>query len=170
MMRCRRLLGIATVLLVGALLAAGCERIDAWLHPATCSLSHRTIHRGMAVELQLGGHVPQKACCLRCAITYSQQTGKRVRILSVTDYVSHKRILPDRALYLVGSNIAPCAGPPVEVPASRRELVAELWDRCLSSVLAFASREDAQRFEAEHGGTIETFAEVVGDAKVVAAE
>jgi nitrous oxide reductase accessory protein NosL len=158
----------AAVLCAGPLLS-GCDRIDTWLHPSRCSLSGRAIHRGMGVRIQLEGRGPSRACCLRCVTAYSEQTGKTVRVLSVTDYVSHARVSPERAFYVVGSHVTPCAGPRADVTANRRELPLRDWDRCLPSIIAFARREDALQFRAEEGGGIESFDEVVAGTKVVAA-
>jgi len=154
--------------LAGALSATGCDRLAAWLHPSTCSLSGRRIHPGMTVRLQVEGRAPGRACCLRCAISYAQQTGKAVRIFSVTDYVSHKTVRPQRAVYVVGSTVKPCAGPLVDVPANRREASQVSWDRCLPSVIAFAKREDAEEFQRQSGGEIQTFAGLTAGTKVTA--
>ena len=34
------------------------------------------------------------------------------------------------------------------------------WDRCLPSILAFASRASADAFHAQHGGTLRSFQEL----------
>jgi hypothetical protein len=167
MSRCGRIAVLGVTLgLAGALAITGCDRLAAWLRPSTCSLSGRRIHPGMAVRLQVEGQAPGRACCLRCAISYAQQTGKTVRIFSVTDYVSHEPVPPERAVYVVGSTVTPCAGPPVDVPANRREASQVSWDRCLPSVIAFAKQEDAEEFRQQSGGEIGTFAELTEGTKV----
>jgi nitrous oxide reductase accessory protein NosL len=158
----------AVLLVAGVFGASGCERVQSWLHPAVCRVCGRPLHQGMTVEIQVEGRAPEKVCCLRCAISDSQQTGKTVRVLSVTDYVGHQPVRSDRAVYVVGSGITPCGGPPVEVPASRREASVVRWDRCLPSVIAFAKREDAEQFQRDAGGAIQTFAQVTEGTKVVA--
>jgi hypothetical protein len=147
----------------------GCDRINTWLHPNRCSLSGRTIHRGMGVRIQVGGRGPSRACCLRCVTAYAEQTGKTVRVLSVTDYVGHGPIAPKHAFYVVDSHVTPCAAPLVEVGADRRELPLRDWDRCVPSTIAFARRDDALQFQAQEGGTIESFDEIVAGTKVFAA-
>ena len=39
------------------------------------------------------------------------------------------------------------------------------WDRCLPSVIAFASRDAAVRFRAEHGGELRTHAEILSEIR-----
>jgi hypothetical protein len=158
----------ALLLAAGIFGACGCQRIQSWLHPAVCRICGRPLHRDMTVEIQVEGQAPEKVCCLRCAISDSEQTGKTVRVLWVTDYVGHQQVRPDRAVYLVGSSVTPCAGPAVEIPSSRRDASVVNWDRCLPSTIAFAKRADAQQFQQDAGGEIQTFAELTAGTKVTA--
>jgi nitrous oxide reductase accessory protein NosL len=122
----------------------------------------------MAVRVEVEDGPSGQACCLRCAITYSRQTGKTVRVDWVTDHVHGQKMAADRAVYVVGSNVAPCAAMREVAPADRRELLTEIWDRCRTSTIAFADVADARAFQALHGGAIETFGHLVSGVKVVA--
>lgn len=156
-------------LILVALCLSGCQRLDQLVYPDRCVLSARVIHPGMAVRLAVANGGPSgRACCLRCAISYSLQTGKTVRILWVTDYSTHRRISAQGAYYVTGSDVAPCLGPPHEASASRRECVVMGWDRCSPSSLPFATIDEARTFQQVHGGRIQKFAEVVSGSKVVA--
>jgi nitrous oxide reductase accessory protein NosL len=156
----------ALALIASALIS--CDRIQTWIHPSQCALSGRPIHAGMGVRIQIGEKSPVRACCLRCTIAESEHTGQTIHVLSVTDYVSREQVSPQDAFFVVGSGVKPCAGARVEVPANRRESAEQTWDRCLPSIIVFARREDAEQFQAEEGGTIESFDEVVVGSKVVA--
>lgn len=167
MNRARRILLTAALC---APLVAACEPIRGWLSSADrCVLSERSIHRNMAVHVAVEGGPSGRACCLRCAITYSRQTGKRVRVDWVTDHAEGRRIPPDRAVYVVGSDVAPCAAARDVAAQGRRELLAEIWDRCRTSTIAFGDLRDARAFQQEHGGTLRTFRELAAGEKVVAA-
>lgn len=159
------------VLVLAALFAMGCDRLESWLHPEQCALSGRPIRAGMGAEVRIDGRENSvQACCLRCAITFAQQTGQKIRVLSVTDYVSHNQVRPDRAFYLSQSSVAPCSGPRVAVPASRREASSQVWDRCMPSVIAFADSDVALQFQKDAGGFLKSFAELVEDTDLVTAE
>jgi nitrous oxide reductase accessory protein NosL len=159
----------AVVLLAAIILpAAGCQRLDALLGPSRCVLSNRPIHADVAVRVAVEGGPHGEACCLRCAITYAQQYRKRVRVLWVTDYATGRRLDPERATYVTGSDVNRCMGPPDQASAGRRETDMIVWDRCSPSSIAFARRNDAEAFQRIHGGRIQTFAEVIGPANVVA--
>lgn len=148
---------------------AACERYHALVHGHhQCSLDERPIHPEMKVRLILeGGKVAADSCCLRCAINESIQSGKTVRVISVTDYNTRKSIAPEQATYLTGADVAPCAGPALEASPGRHEIEMKAWDRCAPSSIAFANPADAREFQRAHGGRIETWAQVIGESKLV---
>jgi nitrous oxide reductase accessory protein NosL len=156
------LAGLGMALAAAALAAMpGCDRVDRWLHPGICPLCGRPIHPAMAAEVQFANEAPERVCCLRCALTYAAQTGKSVKVRSVTDHASGRPLDPKDAFYVVGSDVAPCAAPPVEASESRREVEMQHFDRCRPSVVAFASAADAERFRAQAGGEIQRLDELL---------
>jgi nitrous oxide reductase accessory protein NosL len=148
--------------------AAGCRQIYALYHPNRCVLSDRPIHAPLAVSVAVDGGPHGEACCVRCAITYAEQYRKRVRILWVTDYVNGSRLGAEQAVYVTGSDVNHCMGPPEQPSIGRRESDTIVWDRCAPSSIAFAKLEDAEAFQRSHGGRIQTFSQVIGSANVVA--
>ena len=162
----------AVVLVVMAsiiLSVAGCRQIDALFRPSHCVLSDRPVHADVAVMVAVEGGPHGEACCLRCAITYAEQYGKRVRVLWVTDYSTGHRLDPERATYVTGSDINRCVGPPEKASAGRRGTETRVWDRCAPSSIAFSKLKDAEAFQRIHGGRIQSFSEAVGSAHVAAA-
>jgi hypothetical protein len=104
------------------------------------------------------------ACCLRCAVSYAMQTHRTVRILSVSDYYTRRRLRPGDAVYVVGSDVKLCSGPPVDAPGNRSECLVLSWNRCDPSIIAFASKAEAEQFRNEHGGQVETFRQIARSA------
>lgn len=164
----RRLAAAIVALSLTMIPAAGCRRIYALFHPNACVLSDRPIDTRMAVGVDVEGGKRGEACCIRCAITTAKQSGKRVRILWVTDYSTRKQIPPGQAYYVTGSDVAPCAGHTMKASAGRREVTICSFDRCIPSSISFASIADARSFQQSHGGRLETFADVVKGSTVVA--
>jgi hypothetical protein len=156
---------LATIMLA----AAGCRQIEALLLQNRCVLSDRPIHTGLAVRVAVDGGKQGEACCLRSAVTYAEQYGKQVRVLWVTDYPTGRRLNPEWAAYVTGSDVIRCMEPPEQASVGRRETDTIVWDRCAPSSIAFAKLEDAQALQRIHGGRIQTFSEVIGSAHVVAA-
>jgi hypothetical protein len=161
---------IVAILALTVASATGCNRIGSWFAAERCVLSERQIHARMAVRVSVEGSGPSgRACCLRCAITYARQTGRTVRVFSVSDHVTGRELPAKDATYVVGSAVAPCAARPAVASDARRELLVEIWDRCRTSTIAFADPAQAGQFQVANGGAIRTFGEVVGDTKVVPA-
>ncbi len=148
-----------------ALLLGGCERVETFIRGGRCVLSGREVHAGMAVRVMVEGSGKSgDACCLRCALSYAIQTQRTIRILSVTDFATGRRVRPRDAFYVVGSDVRPCSAPLTDTAANRSECLLLSWDRCNPSTVAFASAAEAKRFRNEHGGRVETFQQIVRSA------
>lgn len=143
------------------------DYFESWFQPSGCAFCGRRVHADMKVAFQEENQqTVQLACCLRCVISEAEQTGKHIRVLWVTDYVTRERLNPDKAVYLAGSTINSDSGPPVEVPWSRREESELKWDRCLPSVIAFGKRADAVAFQQSSGGEILSFGDLVAGTEM----
>src|SRR6188474_1977628 len=74
--------------------------------PAQCALCEREIHRHMQVSITRDS-VPIKTCCMSCALTYKTQN-KNVEILTATDFLTDAQLEPNKAFYIVNSDVSPC--------------------------------------------------------------
>jgi hypothetical protein len=124
-----------------------------------CPICQRHEHGDSVVKLQAKGEGVIEACCLSCALSYGRQTSKPVTILSVTNHETGKPLKPDTATFVVGSEVSPCTHNAQQLRVDGDTLPVQ-WDRCLPSILAFASRAPADAFQAQHGGTLRTFQEL----------
>lgn len=80
-------------------------------------------------------------CSLTCAARYLKTYGSELKQLQVADYLSTELVDATRAVYLVGSD-----APPV---------------MSNTSIIAFSSRERAEKFQQEHGGRILTYSQAL---------
>ncbi len=80
-------------------------------------------------------------CSLTCAAKYLKTHKNGIKRMQVADYLSTEPIDTGLAVYLVDSD-----APPV---------------MSNTSVVAFAGREEAEKFRARHGGRLLSFAEVL---------
>ena len=126
--------------------------------PEYCQLSGRLIHPHMLTTVRVDGK-KLYACCARCALTYALQTGKHVEIVSVTDYVSGRKIDAGKAYFVNGSRIAPCSSPALQREEGGTPSV-RMFDRCSPSLIAFARQDQARAFMGENGGTLTTLNEL----------
>ena len=157
--------------LIGALLVLGITASVAgprvwywWTAPLAgyCPICRRHEHRDSLVKLQAEGEGVIETCCLSCAFSYGRQTSKAVTIVSVTDHETGKSLDPEKATFVVGSDVSPCTHA-TEPLRTEQAAVPVLWDRCLPSILALASRESAEAFLAQHGGRLRSLQEVRAD-------
>ncbi|MBI4745688.1 MAG: nitrous oxide reductase accessory protein NosL, partial [Deltaproteobacteria bacterium] len=82
----------------------------------------------------------QKACNEGCTVMLLENIKKDVKTLESVDYNTGKLIDAYKAFYVRGSDIKPVMGG--------------------QSIVAFSKREDAEKFQKEHGGKVETAEEM----------
>lgn len=133
---------------------SGCQRGG-----ARCAICYMPIPKETRAVIQVEGGSPKTVCDPRCPLTFQGETGKKVQLTQVTDYETGERLDAKAAFYVTGSNVAPDAHTQAlrTTPADTAYLH---WHRCLPSVLAFHTREEAIRFQGAHGGTVMTLADL----------
>lgn len=164
----------SSIRLIGALLVLGVTagiagpRVWRWWMappPGHCPICLRHEHKESLVKFQAAGEGITEVCCLSCALTYGRQTGKAITILHVTDHDNRQPLAPDMATFVVGSEVSPCTHAMAHV-GPEAETYRVRWDRCLPSILAFASQKSAEGFRGEHGGRLRSLAELKQEAGV----
>lgn len=144
------------LLLLGALLIT----MSCTNKPAQCPLCERDIHAHMQVSVTRS-RLPLKTCCMSCALTFQAQN-KDVQIVKVTDFNTNAQLDPQSAFYVVDSDISPCTQDPKAHKMIRDEhsVLFACYDRCSPGILAFSSKDDAEKFQKEQGGHLAVFAEL----------
>lgn len=119
-----------------------------------CWVCQREISPRVRVTLSLEDGRKVHACCPRCAVHYTEGSGPAVRTIEVSDYVSGRTVDLRQAFFVEGSDETPCLAHhhPMTDPGGSPMQVC--YDRCMPSLIAFASREGAGAFQADHGGTL----------------
>jgi len=161
-MKSRTVWQIVLAVGVGLALGIAAPRLRQWwMAPphGYCPICQRHEHGDSSVKLQAQGEAIIEACCLSCALSYGRQTSKPVTIVSVTNHETGKPLQPDNATFVVGSDVSPCTHNTQQLRLEGEALPVQ-WDRCLPSILAFASRQSADAFRADHGGTLRSFQEL----------
>jgi hypothetical protein len=115
------------------------------------------MHAGMTYVLVLdkGSLI---ACCPRCGLHFYLEHPGSVKTAFAHDFYSGTELPAIRATYVEGGNTQYCAQ--VE-PIMRKEpqTTVELhFDRCLPTLVAFASEANARKYQAEHGGRLLSYA------------
>jgi hypothetical protein len=145
-MRSRFFLPAVVLLAAAALACAGrAER---------CWVCQREIHSQVKAVLTLENGKKVPACCPRCALRYREEPGSRVKEIQLTDYAGHRPLPVDRAYLVEGSDETPCLHHHAPVMDDSRTPMGVCYDRCMPSLIAFATPEEARAFLKDHGGTL----------------
>ena len=142
----------AALLVAGFFTLQSCNR-----KAAQCPLCEREIHQHMQVSITHNS-IPLKTCCMACALTYKAQV-KNVEIKAATDFLTDTSIDPNKAFYIVDSDVSPCTQD-MKVNKFIREPHSTLYacyDRCEPGMLAFSKKSDAEAFQEKHGGYLQQF-------------
>jgi len=161
-MKTRRIGLIVLAVVVGFGTGFAAPRLRQWWTappPGYCPICRRHEHGDSVVKLQAEGEGVVEACCLSCALSYGRQTSKAVTIVSVTDHETGRALDPDKATFVVGSGVSPCTHTTEQV-RTEQETLPVFWDRCLPSILAFASTQSAEAFRTQHGGRVRSLQQV----------
>jgi hypothetical protein len=156
--RTQQFFGFAVV--VAVLLGLGYAGLRAATSRApVCEVCGRAIHRDMRTVALIGGR-REVFCCPTCALSAGSQLHKEVRFESLSDFNTGRRLRPEDAFAVEGSNVIPCDRTHAIVNRDRQPAV-EQFDRCSPSIVAFASRAAAERFASAHGGQVDTFRHLI---------
>ena len=153
--------GLGIVLAVGVVAAAVAFSARSLRRTSTaemCDVCQRPVHAHSKTVALLGGR-RDVFCCPACALTAQRQSGRPLKWAALTDYETGRRLSPEQAVLVRGSDVNPCDNVHVLRDATGQPS-AEQFDRCSPSILAFAGRDAAARFMAAHGGRLVTVSEL----------
>jgi hypothetical protein len=162
-MNVRRIAFALTLLVVASAATFGWYRYVAHPAPVACGYCNRPLHANLSVIAEIAGKRAQ-ACCPRCAISEANQLHKSLRLISVHDYPSGRAISPDAAWYVEGGSVMACDHESMPMN-EMKGTDAMAFDRCMPATFAFAERKDADGFVAKNGGTVHSFAQLMGEAR-----
>ena len=133
-------------------------------NPNFCNICNRPIHPGMSFLVQTDGHT-ERACCPRCGMHYALNHSGRDQRLWATDINSGKMIPAETAYYDEGGNVNYCAAHGEAVQRQPQGVSVRDYDRCLPTLVAFATRAEAETYQREHGGRVLNYAEALQSVK-----
>ena len=149
---------IALAALVGGALIV--YRWEAPQRPPVCQICGRYVSKQTAFRVDTSSGAV-RACCPACAMHYMLHHPGATQKAWATDFNSGRLIPAEKAYYDTGGDVQYCTAhkPPVERGAegvSRR-----VYDRCLPTLVAFSSREEADAYRQKHGGRVVTYDEAL---------
>ena len=118
-----------------------------------CRVCDRGLHHGMTYRLELADG-PEDACCPRCGMHYQIEHPGAVQEAWATDLNSGQFIAAKTAFYVEGGDIAHCTMHSTPVEREPQGVAVRAFDRCLPSLVAFGTRQEAEAYEKQHGGDV----------------
>jgi hypothetical protein len=149
---------IAVASIVG--LAVAVYRRVAPRRPPLCQVCDRVISPQTAFRVDtVSGDV--HACCPACAMHYMLHEKDKVREAWATDFNSGRMIPASSAYYDEGGDVQYCTRhtPPVE--RGTEGVTERVYDRCLPTLVAFSTRQEADTYRRHHGGRVVTYDEAL---------
>ena len=118
----------------------------------SCGACNRPVHSHMKTVAMVDGK-RGVYCCVACALSEHQQSGKQVKVIETTDYSSNNPLDPENSYVVRNSDVNPCLQHHPAVGENKQPLEAH-FDRCAPSVLAFKDQKAAGAFASQHGGQV----------------
>ena len=151
-MKSRALFSVLAALIVISGLSYAGWRIVRQRDAHSCAACKRPVHVATRTIAVTNGNAVGY-CCPACALWQQRQTGTRVNIVSLTDYDRGSQLEPERAYLVRGSAVNSCLRQVTALGADKHPAHSD-FDRCSPSLLAFETRNAAERFSREHGGQV----------------
>lgn len=145
------LMVLAAVLVVSGFAFAGWRYVQA-RENQICAACERPVHQNARTVASVDGK-RIAYCCPACALSERRQTGRDVKLISLTDYGTGSPVNPESAFLVRGSEINACARH-TATPGLDKHPMESHFDRCSPGVLAFATMAAAESFAREHGGEV----------------
>ena len=146
---------LITILALAAIAGASFSvyRWQASRSPALCQVCDRVIPKQTAYRLDTtDGSI--KACCPACAMHFLLQHPGTVRESWASDFSSGRLIPAASAYFDEGGDAQYCTAHHPGMERGPQGVSTRVFDRCLPTLVAFATRDDAERYRHQHGGRV----------------
>ena len=127
----------------------------------TCPFCDRMVHSATAYRLTVDGH-EMAACCPRCGMR--AQVNREQRKLDhahATDVTTGETIAADSATYVEGGDVLYCTHGNQPVTREPNGVSVREYDRCLPTLAAFKTPQEADLYQKQHGGRVLTYAQAL---------
>lgn len=131
----------------------------------TCPFCDRMVHSSTAYHLTVDGH-EVAACCPRCGIraqvNREQGTLDHAR---ATDVTTGETIAAESATYVEGGDVQYCAHGDQAVTREPNGVSVREYDRCLPTLAAFKTPQEAALYQKQHGGRVVSYAQALDSGR-----
>ena len=161
-MGAKRILTAAFV--VGLVIGAGflVHRWETPRHPSVCQICGREISKQTEFRIETA-HGTIHACCPRCALHHVVHHPGEARKELATDLNTGRLIAAQSAYYDEGGDVQYCTAHTPAVERTPMGVQMRTYDRCLPTLVAFATEDEAEAYRRQHGGRVVTYQEALQD-------
>jgi len=122
-----------------------------------CQVCQRGLHSGLTYRLEMANGTLEEVCCPRCGLHFVLNHPGTVRQAWATDLTSGNRIPAQSAYYVEGGDVEYCQPQHGPVERGPQGMSVLAYDRCLPTLVAFRTEEDAAAYHRQHGGRVLTY-------------
>jgi hypothetical protein len=153
---------LITIVALTAIVAVGLVAYhwEALRRPALCQVCGRDIPKQTAYRLATADGTI-KACCPSCAMHYLLHHPGNVHESWASDFGSGRMIPAATAYYDEGGDVQYCTAHHPGVERGPQGINARVYDRCLPTLVAFATQGEAEAYRQQHGGRVLTYAQAL---------
>jgi transcription elongation factor Elf1 len=160
-----------TLITLVALLAIGLTSFFAYRYEqrretaGMCPFCDRTVHSVTAYRLKVGDHVVA-ACCPRCGMhaQVNQPQGKP-GMAWATDVDTGERVAAESATYVEGGDVQYCTHGDQPMTREPHGVSTREYDRCLPTLVAFKTPQEAEAYQRQHGGRVLTYSQALASVR-----
>jgi hypothetical protein len=132
--------------------------------PHLCAICNRSTHMGMSYRLETRGQT-EYACCPRCGMHYTIQHAADVLRAWAVDLNTGEVIPAQAAYYDEGGDVEYCTHGDHPVERGPEGVAVRGYDRCLPTLVAFKTRDEAEAYQRQHGGRVLDYPQAIDSVK-----
>ena len=132
-----------------------------------CQVCQRGLHAGVTYRLEMKDGTREDACCPRCGMHYKIQHPNAVEKAWATDLSTGQFIAAESAYYVEGGDIEYCTMHSTPIQREPQSVAVRDYDRCLPSLVAFRTTQEAAAYQKQHGGQVLDYEQAVERVKAL---
>jgi len=126
-----------------------------------CPFCDRMVHPVTAYRLRMGDHV-MVACCPRCGM-HAQVNDAQAKpgAAWATDVDTGESVAAESATYVEGGDLQYCTHGDQPTEREDHGVSTREYDRCLPTLVAFKTQQEAEAYRQQHGGRVLSYSEAL---------
>ena len=130
-----------------------------------CPFCDRMVRPVTAYRVKVGDRVVA-ACCPRCGMRaqVNREHGKPVAAWA-TDLNTGERVAAEAATYVEGGDVQYCTHSDQPVAREPHGVSTREYDRCLPTMVAFKTPQEAEAYKQQHGGRVLSYSQALASVR-----